>query len=234
MRLFVISDTHIQGPDEAFYKTLIVFLKNTLCSGDRLILAGDIFDVFIGSHRYFRERYSLFFQTLHDLVRKGVIVYCLDGNHDIHYASIAIPGVQYVAECSLLCGEQRLFCAHGDLVNRADIGYRLLRVILRSMLLRVFFHFMSGALLQRMASRLSRYSRDAHEPALRIVYRNFAAMKVQEGYSFVILGHVHDPDHMRFTFDGNPGEYMNVGYPKRDKTCIVWQDGQLQRIPFGA
>ena len=92
--------------------------------GDTVVLAGDLFDLFVGNKRIFRERYGDFFRALETAGKKGVETHYIEGNHDflIRAAFRGIPGLRvHVHEVSLELGGRKFFFAtmkSGALLSR--------------------------------------------------------------------------------------------------------------------
>src|SRR4051812_11842373 len=96
MRVLVVSDLHISGPEDPLYASLLSLLKDKAQRGDTLVLAGDIFDLFIGAKPIFISRYWEFLQELTSAGRRGVELHYIEGNHDflIRRAFSKIPGMK--------------------------------------------------------------------------------------------------------------------------------------------
>ncbi|HUP55955.1 MAG TPA: UDP-2,3-diacylglucosamine diphosphatase [Bdellovibrionota bacterium] len=240
MSLFAVSDLHVWGPDDPLYHSLLALLNERAAPGDTVVLAGDLFDLFVGNKRIFRERYQGFFEALGAAGRRGVHTHYIEGNHDflIRRAFRGIAGLQIHAhEVSLELGGRRFYFAHGDMADRGDYGYRALRLLLRSPILKAFVAVAPGELVDRIgrgsSKRSSRYRPrlPTDLPAgrmerLRRVYRSYAAEKLAQGYDFVVLGHCHDLDEMSFQIGGRPGQYVNIGFPRAHGSLLSWQPGE--------
>jgi UDP-2,3-diacylglucosamine hydrolase len=245
MTFFAVSDLHIRDEHDPLYAPLVALFTERARPGDHVVLAGDIFDVFVGDKPEFTERYGAFIGAARDAAARGVHVYYVEGNHDF-LMTRALPGVRVHARAAeLVIGGKRVFVGHGDLADARDWGYRALRVFFRSPLFRAFVHLAPRGWLSAIGRRSSRYSRGddtglaAHLPrerleALRCVYRSFAAERVREGFDFVVLGHCHDLDEKSFTLDGREAQYINVGYPRAHGSFLTWNEGdaRIQRERF--
>jgi UDP-2,3-diacylglucosamine hydrolase len=143
-------------------------------------------------------------------------------------------------------GGKRIFIAHGDMVDRKDYGYRLLRGFFRSPLMKAFIHLAPGRWIEKIGQVSSQKSRNqkpllpvdlpmSRMEKLRNIYRSFAAERLAEGYDFVVLGHCHDLDEMMFTIGERKGQYVNVGYPRVHGSFLCWSPGetkiQRERMP---
>jgi UDP-2,3-diacylglucosamine hydrolase len=245
MSLYAVSDLHIWGPDDPLYRSLLALLNERAVAGDVVVLAGDLFDLFIGNKPIFRDRYGEFFSALESAGRRGVQMHYIEGNHDflIRRAFSGIENLKiHPHEVSIELGGRRFFFAHGDTADRRDYRYRMLRLFLRSPILRTFVALAPGELVDRIGRGSSGRSRKyrprlpSELPAgkmesLRKVYRSYAAEKLAQGYDYVVLGHCHDLDEMSFHIGGRPGQYVNIGFPRAHGSFVSWQPGdeRIQR-----
>lgn len=249
MALLVVSDLHIHGAADPVYRSLLSLLRDRARPGDTVVLAGDLFDLFVGGKRVFTERYAEFFRQAALAGERGVRLHYIEGNHDflIRRAFQGAPGVRvHSHDFSIEMGGKRFFFAHGDTANARDYGYRLLRAFFRSPLLRLLVWLLPGSWVDWIGRASSRQSR-RHRPELpaclpegemenlRRIYRNYAAERISQGYDYVVMGHCHDLDEMSFVVGGRPGQYVNVGYPRVHGSFLSWQPGDekigRERLP---
>lgn len=243
-----VSDLHISGPDDPLYSKLLEWLRTRFRPGDTAVLGGDIFDLWVGDKACFAERYAAFHEALGELGRRGIPVVYLEGNHDFHLTQALArhPHIQVVPRSTELTVDgRRFFLGHGDLADSNDWGYRLLRAIFRSPPLRLFVRVAPDAWILALGRLFSGTSRGrGHRTAsrlpterlqaLRKAFRSYASQKVAQGHDFVILGHCHDLDEMRFSIGERRGHYMNCGFPREHGSYISWESGSpdLQREGF--
>jgi UDP-2,3-diacylglucosamine hydrolase len=242
MRLLVVSDLHVSGPDDPLYASLLRLLGERTRPGDVVVLAGDLFDLFVGNKQVFVRRYSEFLQALRDAGSRGVELHYIEGNHDFHirHAFRGIPGLKvHPQEVSFQLHGKRFFVAHGDLVDREDVGYRVLRGFFRSPIMKAFVAAAPDRWIEGIGRKSSETSRrkgprlPSQLPAnqverLRRIYRSYAAERLAEGFDFVVLGHCHDLDEMRFQIGGRPGQYINVGYPRVHGSFLSWNPDEME------
>jgi UDP-2,3-diacylglucosamine hydrolase len=247
MKAIVISDIHIFGADDPLYESLLALMREELRSGDRLVLAGDIFDFLVGDQPSSSRRYEAFFAAVRELGRRDVRVVYIEGNHDFHLAKVfaAFPNVELVpAETAIAFGEKRLYVAHGDLVDRDDRGYLALRAFFRSPFIRFAAIALPEAAVEWIGRRSSDSSRkrnprlpesrgEAYLARLRSKYRAFAEGKFAEGYDGIVLGHCHDLDGADFERDGRRGRYLNIGFPRVHHAYVEFtEENGLVRKPL--
>lgn len=246
MSLFAVSDLHVSGADDPLYSSLLALLNERAARGDVVVLAGDLFDLFVGNKKIFCDRYAGFFCALKEAGQRGVEIHYIEGNHDflIRRAFSGIPGLHvHTHDVSLELDGRRFFFAHGDTADRRDYRYLALRLFLRSPILKAFVALAPGSLVDRIGrggSYRSRKGRPAEFPPgrmerLRKIYRSYAAEKLTQGYDFVVLGHCHDLDEMNFQIGGRAGQYVNIGFPRAHGSFVSWQPGeeriQREKLP---
>lgn len=239
MSLVVLSDLHVWGKEDPFYSALLTLMRERVSPGDTLVLAGDVFDLFIGNKKIFLERYSEFLAEARRAGERGVKIHYIEGNHDflMKRALGNIPGLHlHKHDFALDLDGKRFFFAHGDTADRRDYSYRALRVFFRSPPMRAFVRLAPGSWIDGIGRLSSRRSRGAKPElassmptknleALRKVYRNFAAEQISKGSDYVVMGHCHDLDEMSFVVGGRRGQYINVGFPRLHGSYLSWELG---------
>jgi len=242
VKLITISDIHILNEQDPIYDQLLRMIDQEIQSGDHLVLAGDIFDFLVGRPIKIQKRYGQFFSLLKKVGERGASIHYIEGNHDFHLRNAfdQIPGFKlYPAEITLECEGKKFYIAHGDLVDQKDKGYLFLRGLFRHPLTYVAAQFLPEFAVDAIGARsgeLSHGKRKKTPSALlqakidrtRKVFRLFAEAKTAHGFDFVILGHCHDADEMKFTHGKRVGHYMNVGFPKEHQSYIRWTSGDTQ------
>ncbi len=248
MSLSVVSDLHISSEQDPVYESLLKLLREKVSRGDTLVLAGDLFDLFVGNKGVFLRRYERFFEELAQAAARGVRLHYIEGNHDflIRRAFKNIPEIEvHGHHVALELQGRRFYVAHGDTVDRADYGYRALRVFFRSPVMKAVVAVAPGSWVDTLGRSSSHHSRHRkpllttelpieRAEYLRKVFRSYAAERLSEGYDFVVLGHCHDLDQMRFKIGGRCGQYMNVGFPRIHKSYVRWLPGEeeIHRAPM--
>ena len=201
-----------------------------------MVFAGDIFDLFVGNKQIFLKHYSAFIQSLLSVARKGVIIHYIEGNHDflLEKAFHSISGLNlHSQDVSVCLFENRFYIAHGDSVDPLDYGYRLLRVLFRSFLMRIFIYLIPCAWLEAVGRFLSNRSKKKWiKTKTKVkpseIYRNFALKKFNQGYDHVVLGHTHVADEVQMVLGARKVQYMNMGFPREDGSFLIWNSMELQ------
>lgn len=250
MSVLIISDLHIFGPEDPIYRSLLFFIEKRASSGDTIVLAGDLFDLFIGNKSIFKERYKEFFQIVRAIsMQNNIEFHYIEGNHDF-FMREAFHEMQCVfvhsQEVSLEVLGKKFYCIHGDTVNPLDYGYKFLRFFFRSFFMKCLITIIPGEYFKKIGQFLSQKSRwnkplliselpiDQMEKVRRI-YRSYAAEKLSQGYDYVIMGHCHDLDEMSFSIGGRLAQYINVGFPRIHGSFLCWDPGDdkihRERLP---
>jgi UDP-2,3-diacylglucosamine hydrolase len=242
MNVWFFSDLHLEA--SPFYKEFLNLLRNQVGPGDRVVLAGDIFDLFVGNSAYFKSKFTAFFETVHALEARGVRFDYLYGNHDFHLIE-AFQGTQVrfhedslVLELPTPIGLKRIWIEHGDLVDPNDWSYLQLRKIFRSKWMRALTPKLPTSVILGLAQVLSRkHDQQISElpqswatedlQKLRSQYRSHAELKHRQGFDYVVMGHCHDLDEVQ-------PFYFNLGYPPVHRQFLHFdgQMGALKRCNF--
>jgi UDP-2,3-diacylglucosamine hydrolase len=228
-KLVILSDLHLWGPEDPLYRGLLRFIDQKLEPNDKFFIVGDLFDLFIGSKPVFVERYYELLAKLRSLGSRNVEVFYIEGNHDFQLenlfddcAHIRLYGDSLHYEWN---GRKIHFC-HGDKINWKDVGYQAFRFLTRNLVAQCLIEVAPGTLLDRLGSVMSKASRGYNpEPTDKVVhlFRNYACEQISSGYDFVVMGHSHYMDDMRFRVDAHEGQYVNVGYPRKHRKYLELQ-----------
>ena len=238
MRAVFLADAHLRQPSDDNYRALLAFLAEQEGRTDLLALLGDICEFLVGYPESVFPPYVPLFEALDRLQRSGTRLVYVEGNHDFHLE----PGFRNRFPCRILpdggtveLDGQRILLVHGDLVNRADRGYRLLRASLRSLPLRRLIRLLPPDLTWWIAQRSSQASRSSRQnksrrwPA-RDLLIPYAQEQLTEGYRAVITGHFHQPSHERL----EGGELIALGDWIDQYSYAVWEDGSFRLERFSA
>jgi UDP-2,3-diacylglucosamine hydrolase len=179
---------------------------------------GDILDVLVGPFEFWKQSYSELFSELETWIGAGKKVLWIEGNHDFFIRKLLEPlGIEVIdGEIERRYGEQRVYLAHGDLVNARDTDYLKWRAFTRNESKRRIFALLpdwpARSLFLRWAQSKSRESRNRNRDKtptaeLKGLYRAFARKKFEQGYAGVFLGHCHIADEHRV----GDAFYVNLG-----------------------
>ena len=204
MDLF-ISDVHLGGQEPAWEDEKSRILSEVIRrsgAGDRLLLLGDIFDVWIGWNRVVPAGFHRTLTALEDASDRGVEMHFLAGNHDFHESATLGPaiGLHFHREAFRLeCGDlgRHVMLSHGDEPAGSNPSYRLLHSLIRARPLVTLGRCLPPDLLLQWTQAWSRTSRRQHveREGSEYWYRQYRERVVRKWWSsgarFVICGHHH-------------------------------------------
>lgn len=235
MSALFISDVHLEDADGLKARLLIRFFDEVVSRFRRLYIVGDLFDVWPGTDSHLTRRFQPVLKALENLVDIGCEVNYIEGNHDFclgdffsRSLGVRVHDASHVAEL----GAYRVFMSHGDLVNPSELGYHVLRKILRAGPVQFTRSLVPGAWVYELGKRSSELSRNIKcsvdnekESIIREVYRKSASNILAMGYDVVVMGHTHLPDDVILTVDHRQKRYINLGDWVKNFTYLEF-DGQ--------
>ena len=214
---YFISDAHLGLASREIEREkesqLIAFIKSIAPKAKGLYIVGDLFDAWFEYRTVIPKGYHRLFSALEDLTRSGVSVDYFVGNHDFwirDYFQKELGMRTHHDPCAVeLCGK-KVYIHHGDGVANNDMGYRILKKILRnriSVWLYTWLHPDIGLALARSSSKKSRNYTSQKDYGEEDGMMQFARAKIEDGFDIVIMGHRHSPVSKNL---GN-GTYINLG-----------------------
>lgn len=212
-----ISDIHLGLQSREIEKVkerkLVEFLNFAKGNCDELFIAGDLFDYWFEYRRVYQKGFFRTLTALQDLTEAGIKVHYFIGNHDFFHNGFfekEIGLILYQNPASFRLNEKKFFVGHGDGLVKNDLGYNILKMILRSSFTQFLYSLIHPDLGVAIASHTSKSSRDytskkdyGEEDGLF----EAAKQKIEEGYDFVLFGHLHRKQFHKY----KNGYYINLG-----------------------
>ncbi|MDR2861443.1 MAG: UDP-2,3-diacylglucosamine diphosphatase [Syntrophobacterales bacterium] len=256
MRAIFLSDAHLRRETEANYRFLVWFFKELKENiekhreaganreavpasweppVDALYIVGDFFDFWFGRGQNYYPGFRKIIRFLQDFQQLGVQVHFFEGNHDFFLKDFFSRhlGIEvYESETTINLDGRRFYIAHGDMVDRTNRGYLMLRRTLRSRPVRVLQSLLPPRLLWRIARLSSDVSKSMWEGAVRemeLVDKmcGFALDISAYGYDGVILGHSHKPLIWTFSVKDEPKVLITLGDWITHRSYLDYSDGQF-------
>ncbi|RPJ43090.1 MAG: UDP-2,3-diacylglucosamine diphosphatase [Candidatus Latescibacterota bacterium] len=206
---FFMADAHFgtaAGPEEMRrVERFVRFLRHVRSRGGVLYIVGDLFDFWFEYTHVLPRTPVQVFGELAALVRDGVEVTYLAGNHDYwigrHFTDALGIRVSH-RPIDLHIQGRRICLTHGDdLTAGHDPGYRFLRRLVRNPLAIRAYHWIHpdiGIPLARWASHRSRSYTNKKKFILNRTLEGAVREKLASGYDAVIMGHVHFAEIFRY------------------------------------
>lgn len=233
MTAIFLSDVHLRDGTSAKSRVVVKFLQEVASRFDRVIVLGDLLDVWPGTTKFLIRQYGPILEALADLVRAGQEVHYVEGNHDFllgEYFSRELGIRVHTDDWVETWAGKKIYIAHGDLGNSADRTYPLIRKFLRAPPIHWVKSLLPGSWAYHVgvsSSKLSRHLQKRSEAEwaqieekVRVTYRNSAQDLFKKGYDVVIMGHTHVPDDFKVDIDGRTCRYLNTGDWVRNFTYL--------------
>jgi UDP-2,3-diacylglucosamine hydrolase len=236
MKAYFISDLHIRHEDKTKGIKLMEFLKALPKDTTHLVLLGDIFDLWIGSHEYFIKKFSKIIKELKAISDRGVEIHYFEGNHDIHLKKFWHDelGINVHTDHYYFNFDGIVIRAeHGDLMNKEDKGYLFLRKALRTFPMNILSTQLPGKLVEAIGDRSSRVSRfytdrqnQKYKEKVKALTQDYAQEVYNEKpFDIIITGHTHVDDDFSFEAQGKKARSINLGsWLDRPKALIVTKE----------
>lgn len=237
--LLVISDIHL-GTYGCKSKELIKYMKSV--NPKEVVLNGDILDVWQFSKKYWPKSHMKIVRHILSWAQKGIKIHYLTGNHDemfrkfagFHMGNVSIQN-KLVLE---LNGEQAWFF-HGDvfdvtmqhskwLAKLGGIGYDIL-IHINSLV-----NFISLKLGKGRIS-LSKKIKNKVKGAVKFIndFEKIAAdIAIENGYEYVVCGHIHHPEIKEYRNDNGSVTYLNSGDWVENMSTLEYHNGQWHIFTF--
>ncbi|HEX2957413.1 MAG TPA: UDP-2,3-diacylglucosamine diphosphatase [Chitinispirillaceae bacterium] len=237
---FFISDAHFglpipggEGREQLFNE----FVSSVAGRMETLIILGDFFDFWIEYNSVIRLDYFSLLCKLKQLVDSGVAVHYLAGNHDFALGPFFKNQLGITVHLNTFDTEiqgNKVFMYHGDGLINDDVGYRILKKILRNPLnqkiYKALIHPDLGVWIGTLASNTSKkHNKERYLSPERISeYRSCAQKKLRDGYDIVFFGHTHAAEHLIFP----EGIYCNTGAWLTKYTFASMQAGEVRLFEY--
>ncbi len=231
---YFLSDAHLGAEpverEAPRLQRLHAFLDSLPGRASELFVVGDLFDFWFEYRTAIPRRLFPTLSALRRLHEAGVGITYLNGNHDFWLGTFLADSVGARTVDGALAIERqgrRIWLHHGDGLVGGDLGYRVLRRLIRSpasIALYQLLHPDLGLPLARAVSRWSRHSRGERPLEPERLWREIAEPRFREGFDAVMIGHFHHVYERRE--DGR--EFFVLGDWMERFTCAVLQDGVIR------
>lgn len=173
------------------------FLAHLPGRASELYVVGDLFDFWFEYRTAIPRRHFGTLAMLSRLRDAGIAITYLAGNHDFWLGRFLADelGVRTVADSVTVEAQgRRLWVHHGDGLVGGDLGYRVLKKVLRNRLsvgLYQTLHPDLGIPLAHLVSGWSRRSRGHGPLQPERLWREIAEPRFRDGFDGVLVGHFH-------------------------------------------
>lgn len=216
--LVVISDVHL-GTYGCHAKELLNYLKSI--RPKTLILNGDIIDIWQFSKSYWPDSHMKVVRRIMKFLTEGTKVHYLTGNHDEmlrKFSDLQIGNFYLADKLVMNLGEKEAWFFHGDvfdvtmqhskwLAKLGAIGYDTL------ILINSFVNWCL-TIMKREKMSFSKRVKASFKNAVKFI-NDFeytaAELAVDKGYTYVVCGHIHQPELKTIETENGNVLYLNSG-----------------------
>jgi UDP-2,3-diacylglucosamine pyrophosphatase LpxH len=233
VELVVLSDIHL-GTYGCHSEELLKYLKTI--NPKRLILNGDIIDMWQFSKRYWPKAHMQIVKHVTGLLAKGTKITYIPGNHDEmlrKFAGFKLGSFQIANKKVITLNGKSAWIFHGDvfdvtmqyskwLAKLGAVGYDTLIII------NAFVNFILR-LMGRGKISLSKRVKDSVKKAVSFINdfeKTAADIAISNGYDYVICGHIHQPEMRKIKTDAGEVMYLNSGDWVENLTALEYDQGQ--------
>lgn len=217
MTVYFISDIHLglgsREEEKKKENEFLAFLKHILPTTEQLFIAGDLFDFWFEYATVIPKGFHRTLAAIQEFTERKIPVHFLAGNHDFWMRDFFQTelGVQVYREPFVArAGGKTVYLHHGDGLAANDLGYRLIKPILRNRFAIAAYRWLHpdfGVRLARGSSRTSRQYTSTKNYGEEEALAAFAGRKIREGIDIVVMGHRHAP----VLQEMGGGVYVNLG-----------------------
>ena len=217
MATYFISDVHLglgtKEKEKAKENRLLGFLQEVFPVTETLFIVGDLFDFWFEYKTVIPKGFHRTLSALQGFTDAGKTIHYLAGNHDFWMKDFFREelGIHvHLEPFEMTVQGKRIYLHHGDGLAENDLGYKLIKPVLRHKFnawLYRWLHPDIGVRLAKGSSRTSReYTSQKHYGEEEGMIRE-ATRKIHEGFDIVIMGHRHKPNVLKI----DNGTYINLG-----------------------
>lgn len=230
IEIAVISDVHL-GTYGCHAKHLLTYLNSI--EPKKLILNGDIIDIWQFSKRYFPKPHLKVIKKIMDMAAEGVEIIYITGNHDEmlrKFSDTTIGNISIVDKLTLDLDGKRGWFFHGDvfdvsiqnakwLAKLGGYGYDLLTLLNRAV---------NWYLEKRGKERysLSKKVKNGVKGAIKYIAdyeKTITDIAIKNGYDYVVCGHIHQPKMEYIENKHGKTMYLNSGDWVENFTALEYQ-----------
>ncbi|MES2618656.1 MAG: UDP-2,3-diacylglucosamine diphosphatase [Bacteroidota bacterium] len=237
--IVVISDVHL-GTYGCHAVELLAYL-NSINPGI-LILNGDIIDIWQFSKRYWPAAHMEVVNKIIKMAASGTQVHYLTGNHDEllrKFSEVSIGNLHIADKLILTIQDKKAWFFHGDvfdvtmkhskwLAKLGGKGYDML--ILLNRLINFCLEKMG-----RERFSFSKHIKHSVKKAIRFIadFEQIAGdIAIDNGYDYVICGHIHQPVIKDYWNDKGSVTYMNSGDWVESLTSLECIKGEWKLVQY--
>jgi UDP-2,3-diacylglucosamine pyrophosphatase LpxH len=239
LQVAVISDVHL-GTYGCHAEELNRYLKSI--NPEVLIINGDFIDIWQLSKFYFPDSHWNVLKRIIKMMMNGTQVYYLTGNHDEllrKFSGAQLDNFHLEDKLVLELDGKKCWFFHGDvfdvtmkhskwLAKIGGLGYDFLILINR----------FANHLLQKMGREKISFSKRVKD-SIKTAVKHISAFEetaadiaVQNGYDYVVCGHIHEPVMKQHVTEKGSTHYLNSGDWIENLTALEYHNQQWHLVHY--
>jgi len=230
--VLVLSDTHL-GTRGCEAQALFNYLRSV--EPKILVLNGDIIDIWQFKTGFFPKAHWAVLSEFMAMAERGIPVYYLTGNHDDSlrkFAPYQMGNIYLDNKLILELDGKRAWIFHGDVYDGSIThGRWLAKMGGRCYDLLIVFNRFVNKILRAVGARPTHFSKRIKNSVKKTVQRvsNFEKkgieLAIEQGYDYVICGHIHRPQMREVTTEKGTVFYLNSGDWMENLTSLEYNNG---------
>jgi UDP-2,3-diacylglucosamine hydrolase len=238
MSTYFFSDVHLglgsRQQEREKETRLLRFFDAIRADTEQLFIVGDLFDFWFDYRTVIPRGFHRTLAGVQEFVDGGASVHYLIGNHDCwmgDFFETEIGVTLHRDPFTMEIQGKRVYLHHGDGLAENDLGYRMIKPVLRNRTAFTLYRWLHPDIGVRIARGTSRSSRDyttnkhyGEEGGMLTHARKF----LQAGTDIVVMGHRHVASRTDFP----EGVYINLGEWITGSTYAVMKDGLIDLVEW--
>jgi len=233
VELVILSDIHL-GTYGCHAQELLRYLKTI--KPKRIILNGDIIDMWQFSKRYWPTTHMQVIRYITGMLAKNTKIVYLTGNHDEmlrKFSGFRLGSFLIEDKVVVKLNGKQAWVFHGDvfdvtmqyskwLAKAGAVGYDTL------ILINTFVNWILTRFGREKIS-LSKRVKDSVKSAVKFINdfeKTAADIAIENGYDYVICGHIHHPEMKTIRTDKGEVMYLNSGDWIENLTALEYNGGE--------
>ncbi len=240
-KYYFFSDVHLgfgsKDEENAKELKLVSFLESISNTAEKIYIVGDLFDCWIEYRRAVPKGFYRTLSKLRELTDRGIEIHFFSGNHDFWlntYLRDDVGMKLYGDSLETVIDGKKFHISHGDGLSKGDIGYKVIKKILRNRINQFLYSLIHpdiGLWLAQGSSKKSRLHTDDRSHGDGGM-REFAEKKIGEGFDYVILGHLHTPVDELIGSGSHEGHYILLGDWIKNFSYGEYSEGNFELKKF--
>jgi UDP-2,3-diacylglucosamine pyrophosphatase LpxH len=236
----IISDVHL-GTFGCHATELVSYLRSI--ETNLLVLNGDIIDIWQFSKRFFPKTHMQVIKEIFSMMSKGTNVVYITGNHDEslrRYSGLRLGNFQLQDKAVIDFNGSKTWIFHGDVFDATTKGSAKLLAKLggHGYDMLILLNRMINWFLELIGREKMSFSKSVKNSVKKAVswIANFeqtaAELAIENGYTHVVCGHIHQPQIRNIKSENGSVVYMNSGDWIENLTSLEYHEHEWSIYQF--